>query len=55
VFAEPCEVEAVAAATLAAVTARDVMATARRRHVRARCDDARNHLRTVAMSGSPMR
>jgi polysaccharide pyruvyl transferase WcaK-like protein len=54
VFAEPCEVDAVTAATLAAVTARDAMATARRRHVRARCDEARNHLRTVAMSGSPM-
>lgn len=55
VFAEPCEIEEVAAATIHAVSATDHLASARRRQVRALCDEARNHLRTVAMNGCPIR
>lgn len=55
VLTEPCEPEAVGAATIASVAARDALVTARRRHARARCDEARNHLRAVAMNGSPVR
>ena len=55
VFGEPCEVDEVAAATIEAITSGDHLAPARRAQVRARCDEARNHLRTVAMNGCPMR
>ncbi len=55
VLTEPIEVEAVADATIAAVGVSDALVTARRRHARARCDEARNHLRAVAMNGSPVR
>jgi polysaccharide pyruvyl transferase WcaK-like protein len=55
VFGEPCEVDEVAAATMEAVTSGDLLAPARRQQVRARCSEARTHLRTVAMNGAPMR
>ncbi len=55
VLTEPCEPEAVADAVIAAVGVPDALVTARRRHARARCDEARNHLRAVAMNGSPVR
>jgi hypothetical protein len=53
--AEPCEVEEVAAATMEAITAGDHLGPARRRRVLALCGEARNHLRTVAMNGRPLR
>jgi hypothetical protein len=50
-LAEPCDVDAATDAVLTAVTSSEGMHAERRRHVQARCDDARRHLRTVALHG----
>ncbi len=49
------DADTVAAATITAVGTPDWLGAARRMHVRELCDQARTHLRAVAMNGSPMR
>lgn len=49
------EADAVAAATIRAVGTPDSLGPARRLHARDLCDQARTHLRAVAMNGTPLR